>query len=241
MRILCTADYHIGNWLELLEFKEKIASLKEDYDIVVAAGDLFESYFFNSNNPYRILSFLFPGKFVVAILGNHEFVENPHEAVIQRLSDVRKYDGIHYLDLEGSVEIGGVNFVGNVLWYDDSMSKFAFRMDYPEQVKDHSDYLFNPRIYFDECCAKIFLNYDWSKRNVLVTHTCPHFKMNSFRYTGEGANTYAGSTHYLNELKFTAAICGHTHFPARAYVNGCNCINVGSSKSNFRYEILFVS
>ena len=93
MKILCTADYHIGNWFDLFDFKEKISDIREDYDVVVAAGDLFEANFFNKNNPYRILSKLFPEKFVVAVLGNHEFVKNRYESVIQRLRVEEKCEG----------------------------------------------------------------------------------------------------------------------------------------------------
>lgn len=240
MKILCLADFHISTWIDAFNVIEKIENIPRDYQIVAIAGDLFEPCFLQRNDPYKVLEKCFSNIPAVFCLGNHEFVGSKYESVLDCFKN--SLANIHCLDIEGKAEIGEYNFVGNTLWYDDSMSVYATRCNYEfDTVKLSSDYLFNPREKFDDCISQIKANYNVSKRNILVTHTCPHYLLNGYRHSGEGANAYSGTIDLLDKIKFDYAICGHTHFQVKADIKGCNAINVGSSKNEFRYYFLSIS
>lgn len=239
MKILCMADFHISSWLETFILIERIQQIPCVYEVVVIAGDLFERNFLDKNDPYRVLKGIFPDLPVIFCLGNHEFVNKDYEQVLDFFR--REKSNIHCLDVEGNVQVGKYNFVGNALWYDDSMSIYARKVNYDFPTKKTSDYLFNPREKFEDCLQQIKDNCSNSRKNILVTHTCPHFSLNGHRHTGEGSNSYAGSINLLESLEFSYSICGHTHTPASSKVNGCYSINVGSCKGHFRYYLLDAS
>ena len=240
MKILCTADYHIDNWFDFFQLQENVRNIRSKYEIVVAAGDLFEAEFFIKNNPYRLLELLFPGKKVIATLGNHEFIQQNPKEVLKHLKG-HCSEFVCYLDFSGKMVVGDFNFIGNVLWYDDSMAMYSFRTNYDFSIKKESDYKFNPRLKFDECCAQVYENYDCQKKNILVTHMCPHRNMNRFIRSGEASNAYSGSRDYLEKLNFEIAICGHTHAPVDSFFGGKRIVNVGSYKDRFLWKIIDAS
>lgn len=239
MKILCLADFHISTWLEAFVLIEKIQKIPCVYEAVVIAGDLFERNFLAKNDPYQILRRIFPDLPVIFCLGNHEFVRADYDQVLNYFRN--KKSNVHCLDVEGNVLVREFNFIGNALWYDDSMSIYSRKTDYEFKSEMTSDYLFNPREKFEDCLRQIKENYSYSKKNILVTHTCPHFSLNGHRYSGEGTNSYAGSIDLLESIKFSYSICGHTHMPASSNVNGCYSVNVGSHKGCFRYFLLNAS
>lgn len=123
MKILCLADFHISTWLEAFVLIEKIQKIPCVYDVVVIAGDLFERNFLEKNDPYQVLRGIFSNLPVIFCLGNHECIRVEYEQVLNVFR--RRKANIHCLDVEGNIQIGDFNFIGNALWYDDSMSIYS--------------------------------------------------------------------------------------------------------------------
>jgi len=187
MKIFATSDLHISNpdseQFSILKYKVE----KEDPDIVVICGDIYDTL---DVDPFSELATL--GKPVVFCLGNHEFAYQKYGDVINRYACLQMQhldEKVYCLDvLADGIEIDDVKFVGNVLWYDGSLSE---RMDVKDKLK-HIDknWLDNTIIDFDAVKEnKIGIDLikramtGWNdKRSVLVTHTVPYWKLNQFSY-----------------------------------------------------------
>ena len=117
MKIFATSDLHIG-----YERSQTINILR-DYvkkvnpDVVVISGDVYD---YRGINPfYELTTLEVP---VVFCLGNHEFAYRYVDMVHDHYKFNSRFDNVYCLDTKGHVDINGVRFVGNVLWYDGSLS-----------------------------------------------------------------------------------------------------------------------
>lgn len=243
MRVLALADLHV----EFMRSNYKIEKVKKLVDIVnpdliLVAGDVFEHNF--EGNPYAELAKF--GKKTICCFGNHEFAYSAPLSVKQRYQDLYepdKYD-VHYLDIVGNVRVNDVNFVGNVLWYDGSFK------DIPEQSDteinthwlDHTIRDFDFKEENRKCVEQIKSNYWNDHKNVLLTHTCPHKKLNLFADEGPSwPNMYSGCDlleqfHDEGKYYFDWVICGHTHRYCTFEYHDQFCVNIGNDyKGELRY------
>ena len=102
---------------------ESVTGLVSDLspDAVVVTGDTVCA------EQVRLLSALWAklipdGIPVITSLGNHEFWGRTFEVTLNKLKEqICENKNVFYLDNIGSVEIGGVNFVGGMLFFDGSM------------------------------------------------------------------------------------------------------------------------
>ena len=237
-KILCLADLHmyLNKSLELKQVKGLVKEIKPA--AVLIAGDVYESGV--KFNIYKDLASLDVP--VVFCLGNHEFAYSKIDDVKKKYQDLyepEKYD-VHCLDIIGNhilrINNEDINIVGNVLWYDGSMK------DVPEQDDNViiSNWLDSTIIDFDfhkeneNCINQIKAGFDKDKKNILLTHTCPHNDLNGFKRRGLSKfNMYSGMSDFIGKMKdegieFSWAICGHTHLPEKKEIHNCKCVNIGN-------------
>ena len=240
MKILVLSDLHIYFWhsqWELSNYKKQLHQLLDNnkFDCVVISGDILESDFMSSNNdPYKFLHSLFENDYpIICCLGNHEFAYHSIDKVLKYYKHFTNRYNIHYLDVEGKFTFNNINFVGNVLWYDNSLASNRYcKPDYvidswlDSKIKD-----FVPSQECNVCKKQILCNIDKNLDNILVTHMVPHYKMNWFTLyqTDSYYNQYSGCKDFLSELSNVKwSICGHTHKRIMDTINNINCVNVGN-------------
>lgn len=245
MKLLILSDLHIGNQFyrnefSLLKYKRLLqTNIKEDYDMVVISGDVFQHTIMRTNiSPYSILNNLFNGKNVVFCLGNHQFAFESYNDVIEYWKKNQyNYNGnnVFCLDVIDKVIINDINFVGNVFWYDFSMNKNQFLMNGQiiENWLDASIQNFDPIKQNKLCQNKILSSLSKDKRNILVTHMVPHWTLNTFSIQQECSmyNAYSGNYDFLKKIKsfnIEYAICGHTHKRQIKQIYNIKCINIGN-------------
>ena len=247
MKVACFSDLHMcfksHPWL----MKTKDIVIKEQPDVVVISGDIFD----NKNiNPYKELAKIddIP---IICCLGNHEFAYSTVEETHKRYEDKYNPDkyNVHYLDIVGKKEIGNINFVGNVLWYDGSLRNLG--EDTTEICRGWLDSTIGGCFNFKEenkkCVKQINDNLSPDKTNFLITHCVPHKDLNLFSFDDVSVyNTYSGMDNLFNKLlyKVDYAICGHTHRYTAKEIDGCFCVNVGNDyltgNNGFQYFIMEV-
>lgn len=247
MKILVAADLHMSKIDSIQHDNLEYWIDKYKPDVLVIAGDVYENYI---PNPFYRLSQL--DCEVVFCLGNHEFVYSTVEDTLKKYSWLQpSYDTVHCLDVKGYVDIQGVRFFGNVLWYDGSMSERPDRMDYMENIStrwlDIDIKNFNPLEAHKDCVQQIKKAVEgYTGPSVMVTHTCPHLKLNRWCLTDPDSvfNIYSGVKDFFttHDIYPDWAICGHTHkAEAFDYINDnhvVHCINVGNDYNECRVRLI---
>lgn len=250
MKILCLADLHISKPDGYFFGEHTVNNLIENQepDAVVIAGDIFD---YPVSDPYEELVKRIPtDNPIICCLGNHEFAYKTVAEVIDRYATLyhpERYN-VHYLDVCCHREVGDVNFVGNVLWYDGSLYPAG---DMPDRVSAHwldsSIIDFNWKAENAACVEQIKKGLLLGKTNILVTHCVPHGSLNMHPATSK-MNGYSGMSNLFSKLgghpKISWAICGHTHRRARGEFNGVFCVNIGNeyefTGKEFQYYMMEV-
>ena len=110
MKILVLSDLHL-EFGRLSTIKDG-RGIEEGADVVVLAGDIAEG-----ERGIRWARETFISKEVVYVAGNHEFYSHGFEALMDRMREVARQMGVHFLERD-AVTIGGVRFLGTTLWTD---------------------------------------------------------------------------------------------------------------------------
>lgn len=242
MKIFATSDLHIGreNSDQLKMFKSKIE--KEEPDVAVISGDVYD---YRGINPFQ--EFHNIGIPVIFCLGNHEFAERGVGNTLAYYNLCNNYDDVKCLDIEGYVDIQDVRFVGNVLWYDGSLSE---RWDVTTRLEHIADTWldctiqnFKPLEQNRKCIEQIKNGLkDYNGKSVLVTHCVPYWKLNRWSFTTPDGlyNIYSGvrDLFHNDDITVDVAICGHTHRKEKLEYTKDNknirCYNIGNDY--FRYS-----
>jgi len=237
MKILCLSDLHISYDMDSDDYPHH-KWIKEQLEckpnVIVLTGDIFESQFQSRINPYKYLNELFNGITTICTFGNHEFVNETVDSVKKYYLDLYnpKYD-VHYLDIIKHYDIDNVRFLGNVLWYDGSLSNmfeqdlttFADGRWLDRYIRDF-DFIKENKICVDEIKDSVDIN----KTNILCTHCVPHHQLNVW-YDEEKSdfNAFSGMYDLLKAIDVQYAICGHTHRKiVGRVIHGCECVNTGN-------------
>ena len=236
MKIFATSDLHIAcsNSQQLNHLKE--LAEKENPDVIVISGDVYD---YRGINPFE--EFASFNKPVIFCLGNHEFAARSIKNTLSYYRLCNIFDNVKCLDIEGYVDVNGVRFVGNVLWYDGSLSN---RDDIESKLKTiDNTWLDCTIVNFDakkaniDCIKQIKDSLSgYTGKSVLVTHCVPYWKLNRWSFTTPDGvyNIYSGvkdlfSSHDIN---VDVAICGHTHRKEKLEYtqNGkyIRCYNIGN-------------
>ena len=251
MKLLCLSDLHLHpeavvsaidrNCLSPFSAQIAAAVAEVSPDAVAVTGDTV------CPAQVRLLSAtlrkLIPAELpVIATLGNHEFWGRTFEETLAKLGEQTLTDPhIFHLDLIGSVELGGVNFVGGTLFFDGSMRiRDSQKVDQWEGWQDRrivdieSRYMEFNAYYVDMIRAKM----KPGMKTALCTHHVPHFLLNG--HAPNHYSFYAGMKDLVRELPFDPAcdnylICGHTHRRVIGeVVPGFMGVNVGSDYGDLK-------
>ena len=238
LRVLCLADLHRLEYdrLAMLEQDRWLGALLAETDpaVVLIAGDVFDEK--SEAHPYRELARLFGPRPVIAVLGNHEFIGRTVEQVMNRyrlLYDPGTWN-VHFLDIVGSHRVGGVEFFGNVLWYDGSMATVPGQdlLDFAgRHWRDCEIREFDPVRECRRCVEAITACTPGpGLTRVLCTHCVPHPALNAHMSKRSSLyNAFSGVSWLLERVKADYAVCGHTHRPVHdVTLHGVRCWNVGS-------------
>jgi predicted MPP superfamily phosphohydrolase len=239
MKILCLADLHISSRKDYRQKKHWIRGLITEYnpDVIVVAGDIFETGFYLRYNPYEKLSQISNIPFI-CVLGNHEFVDLSIQNTLDEYRE--KYDpqqyNVHYLDIIGHYDIKNVRFSGNVLWYDSKMRHYKDQSVYDWGGNpglgngywlDRKIIDFDYKLENDKCVKQIKENIDPTKTNVLVTHCVPKETING--HIPNELNIFSGMKNLLKDIDVQYSISGHTHKRIIGLdEHNTYCINVGN-------------
>ena len=235
IKILATADLHIdySNSDQIRTLKKQV--VREQPDVILIAGDVHDC---RDLNPYKDLGRLSKDIPIIFCLGNHEFAYRSVEDTLSYYSKTVKPANVHCLDVCGYVDVGDVRIVGNVLWYDGSLSNRADVDDYLKKVDDTwlDDTIrnFDPLKEHRKCVDQIKNALDGYKgKSILLTHTVPHHALNRFCTINPSSvyNIYSGVYDLFKSesIDVNMAICGHTHKPATYYYNNkIECTNIGN-------------
>ena len=243
MKVLCLADLHVYSFARSVFFIEEIKKVitEEKPDVIAIAGDVFDN---KKLNAYTELAGLGDMP-IVFCLGNHEFYQHGGvEKTFEFYKNTKVDNNVHCLDTEGRIDIDGVSFIGNVLWYDGTTKNFPWPDDiiYPgwldSQIPNFDWKLANKNCKaaisdgFKNACAKTFL----------LTHCVPHVKLNKHYFRGSNPfNMYSGVTDLFAELSIapTVSVCGHTHLPAEEVLCGVRCYNIGQDYYGHENKLMF--
>lgn len=238
MKIFATSDLHIRcGCSKQMKHLETVVE-KEKPNVIVISGDIYD---YRGINPFE--EFTFFNIPVVFCLGNHEFAERSVENTLAYYKLCNRFENVKCLDIEGHVDVNGVRFVGNVLWYDGSLSN---RPDVKSKLKnidrtwlDCTIDDFNPVAENKKCINQIKNNLkDYNGKSVLVTHCVPYWKLNEWSFTTPDGlyNIYSGVKDLFKNynIHVDVAICGHTHRKVRLDYDGIRCYNIGNDY--FRYS-----
>jgi len=188
--------------------KEFIDSLPVAGDVLVVAGDLSTASLLGESI-YRLCD-----KFreVVYVSGNHEFYHSSFQGTEVILRDcVSRLDNFTWLNGE-KVEVEGVNFIGDTLWFEEDPQNLDLR-------KMLSDFCcienFEPEVYhrYDKTYRQ--LSNDTKPGDVVVTHHMPSFECVDEYFQGSALNCFF-ATHcdeIIKKNKPALWISGHTHRP----------------------------
>lgn len=249
MNILCLSDLHMEPDCARGQFNchtgQRISLLLERYpetDVVVIAGDIVESK--NRYTCYSLLDELFPGKLVVFVLGNHEFLHCSVERTLKDYAEAADQWPMQCcLNVSGPLHYNGVLFAGSTLWFDGSMGnpgqdiqewrdgQYAW-VDRTIVGFDSTDYIRSLcRREQDEINRQLRERKPADHTVVMVTHHVPHHEINRHPAGGH-FNIYSGVYDYLNHAAgdIDYAICGHTHWRDIGRMIGRTCcINPGNN------------
>lgn len=242
MKILALSDLHIHfvfNPKAYDYYKNVVCKKfeKENVDAIIITGDIFESVAINKwgFDPYATLRdlFSFANAPIIFCLGNHEFAYNRPNSVVKFFeANYNKKYNVHCLDVLGKYQIKEYNFIGNVLFYDNSL-KNAFSIDdfIVRNWLDSKIIDFVPSVECAKRKEQIKNNIQKDKKNILLTHCVPHEKLNWFSINEPNSiyNQYSGCRYFLEELEnISWSFSGHTHRRMFCEINGVNCVNVGN-------------
>ena len=179
-------------------------------DVLVIAGDLGTHSYLVENLSAAAEKF----PHVVYVTGNHEYWEaNGRHVIKAALDDVaEKYDNFHWL-FDSVVEIGGVRFLGNTMWFrGDELARVYEHLwaDF-HRIKQGREWIYRANEQ-----TRFFLDENVRKGDVVVTHHLPCSQSIHPRFKGtptDWMNSFflCDISDLILDKEPAAHIHGHTH------------------------------
>lgn len=115
-RLWTVSDLH----LEVARFDWTPTPPADGFDVLVVAGDVYEG---DVARGIEWTARVAAGRPSVFVAGNHEFWGRTVEDEMEAAEAAARRTGVTFLDGQGWVEVGGVNFVGCTLWTDQVLAQ----------------------------------------------------------------------------------------------------------------------
>ncbi len=122
-RLWVLSDLH----LEAVRYPEAFQPMRPVFDVLVAAGDIWEA---DSARALQVVARLADGKPAVFVMGNHEHWNGE---VADNLAQAKRHAerlGVALLD-DNAVDLEGVRFLGGTLWADGQLSAISAKPEVP--------------------------------------------------------------------------------------------------------------
>ena len=192
-------------------------------DVMIIAGDI-------DCNTQRLISYLkgvaLKYKYVVYVLGNHEFYRDSI-ADVKALLRADPIDNVYLLD-NSTIELEGKVFYGGICWTDFNTSSEEQDLDIIRNITDFTlitELLANPVNYItkEHDLFKLAMP---KKVDVVISHFVPDTKwFTSPMFIGNSLNPYFSSTDLRQYFKRTKLwVFGHTHHSFNEEFDGTNFI-----------------
>lgn len=234
--------------LESIPYPGAFSPARPDFDVLVAAGDIWQA---DIKRGLEFLNKLAGGKPVVFVMGNHEYWRGTLGTDLQKARDLARKAGITLLENEAAT-LAGCQFVGATLWSDYELAGDLADKENPtgelisvldgrgsrpftiaDCVKTHSV----TRKYL---VAEI-LSHDSALPLVVVTHHAPHPDClpQQVRGTWAAGNCASDLSELTDSGKAVLWIHGHIHVSADLHRPGGTriiCNPAGTRFSNSRFD-----
>lgn len=209
MKILLWSDIH-AEIHETRALKLINDETFKDIDVVVLAGDIIGPRQDGRLWDEIVGRITDRAKRVVMVLGNHEHWSKSYEYVrIKAFNFAAKTPNF---DLLGGhrIEIDGVGFIGNTLWFPDTVvaRRLAPKWSDFSCIKDFEDWCWNVhRLH-----VKAIENHV-QPGDVVITHYVPSFKSVTERYVNDPFNCFfvSDQEQLMEKNRIQAWLHGHTH------------------------------
>jgi len=200
-----------------LPYKTQAFAQYRGEDVLVLAGDIASG----STNTMDVIKFFLDQGFpqIVYVPGNHEYYGTSFDEFNAKMENkCFAYDNVHFLN-PGSVEIGGVKFVGGTLWTnfaEDPIAQSAAR-------RGINDFRQIRGFDVNRCAQTYYQHLDYIKQQyeqrgnskvVVVTHFLPARECIAPRFRGPDLiNDYFANNlgEYISTMSSTTWLFGHTH------------------------------
>ena len=205
--------------LETVPYPQEFRPVQPDYDVLVAAGDIWEG---DCASAFRFLRTLAPEKPIVFVMGNHEHWNGVVSEELQLAKLLAKEYGVVLLD--GTAEaVAGCRFVGATLWSDyslggsiDPKAETGEQIDIEHDGGTHLITVGDTIALHLEARTRLetlIENHDGSLPLVVVTHHAPHPAClpPGLQNTWRAKNNASDLSHLTDSGKVALWIHGHTH------------------------------
>ncbi|MGN6097542.1 MAG: metallophosphoesterase [Bosea sp. (in: a-proteobacteria)] len=214
-RLWILSDLHF----ETIPYPEAFDPARPDFDVLVAAGDIWEA---DTLRAFRFLRALAGSKPIVFVMGNHEHWNGEINENLAAAKLLAAQSGISLLE-ESSVDIAGCHFVGATLWSDYNLAGDPNpRAETGEQVDvqhagggSHLITVGDARRHHVRSRSRLgeLLSQPVSLPKVVVTHHAPHpdCLTGTDRGTCAAGNSASDLSDLTDQGKAALWIHGHVH------------------------------
>ncbi len=204
--------------LETLPYPDVFQPARPDFDVLVAAGDIFEG---DCMGGFRALNDLAEGKPVVFVMGNHEHWNGVLNENMELAKAMALRFGITMVDNSAAV-IGGCRFIGGTLWTDYALAgepnpraETGEQIDIEHDGGSHLITIGDSIRLHREARAKLeaLLAEPASEPVVVVTHHAPHPEClpKGMLGTWRAGNCASDLSHLTDSGRAALWVHGHTH------------------------------
>ena len=213
-RLWILSDLHF----ETIPYPEAFDPARPDFDVLVAAGDIWEA---DTLRAFRLLRALAGSKPIVFVMGNHEHWNGEINENLATAKLLAAQSGISLLE-ESSADIAGCRFVGATLWSDYTLAGDpSCRAETGEQVDvqhaggSHLITVGDARRLHARSRSRLgeLLSQPGSLPVVVVTHHAPHpvCIAEPDRGTWAAGNSASDLSDLTDQGKAALWIHGHVH------------------------------
>jgi predicted phosphodiesterase len=220
MRVHVMSDIHFEHMQDKAHFfqQHKALQARDPADFLILAGDICQigrrESFWKANLARLIGGY----KKVLYVPGNHEYYDYTFQQADQFFEEIEgnpNFYNLVQLDY-GPVEVEGIRFIGNTMWFPNKGTPYTKRMMSDFDVIGN----FEPQVYerHQEFLSRVVENL--RSGDVVVTHHLPLPACVSPEYAGSLLNPFfmADMTANLHEGRLPRVwIFGHTHTPVDTY------------------------